>query len=184
VLVLFPDQRKTPEALTSGRLGSSKLGHRRGSADARERWFFMTTLKTKLDRIPVEIFNQGKLQVIDELFAPEFTERWPQPGMAPTRDGFKQFVTSLRTAFPDLRYTIDDSFETGDRYVARVTASGTMRGEFAGMPATNKHATWNEIHIARVVNQQIVEHWGLIQELPMLVQLGVIDAPGRTLVTA
>jgi predicted SnoaL-like aldol condensation-catalyzing enzyme len=52
------------------------------------------------------------------------------------------------------------------------------------MPATNKHATWTEIHIVRVTDEHIVEHWGLIQELGMLVQLGVIPAPGRTLVTA
>ncbi len=143
-----------------------------------------TNLKTKLDRIPLEILNQGKLQLIDELYAPDYRDRTVQPGMAPTREGFKQFVTSLRTAFPDLHYTIDDSIESGDRFVTRLTASGTMRGEFAGMPATNKHASWTEIHIVRVTDEHIVEHWGLVQELGMLVQLGVIAAPGRTLVTA
>ncbi len=143
-----------------------------------------TNLKTKLDRIPLEILNQGKLQLVDELYAPEYIERLPQPGMAPTREGFKQFVTSLRTAFPDLHYTIDDSIEAGDRFVTRLTASGTMRGEFAGMPATGKRATWTEIHIMRITNEHVVEHWGLIQELGMLVQLGVIPTPGRTLVTA
>jgi predicted ester cyclase len=143
-----------------------------------------TDLKIKLNRIPLEIFNQGKLQLIDELYAPDYRDRSVQPGMAPTREGFKQFVTSLRTAFPDLHYTIDDSIESGDKFVTRLTASGTMRGEFAGMPATNKHATWTEFHIVRVNNDLVVEHWGLIQELGMLVQLGVIPAPGRTLVTA
>jgi len=143
-----------------------------------------TNLKTKLDRIPLEIFNQGKLQLIDELYAPDYRDRSVQPGMAPTREGFKQFVTSLRTAFPDLHYTIDDSIESGDKFVTRLTASGTMRGEFAGMPATNKHATWTEFHIVRVNNDLVVEHWGLIQELGMMVQLGVIPAPVRTLVTA
>jgi predicted ester cyclase len=143
-----------------------------------------TPLKTKLDRIPLEIYNQGKLELIEELYAPEYIERWPQPGLAPTRQGFKQFVASLRAAFPDLHYTIDDSFEAGDRFVMRLTASGTMRGDFAGMPATNKHATWHEIHIMRITNEHVVEHWGLIQELGMMVQLGVIAAPGRTLVTA
>jgi predicted ester cyclase len=143
-----------------------------------------TNLKTKLDRIPLEIFNQGKLELINELYAPEYIERSPQPGMAPTREGIKQFVTSLRTAFPDLRYSIDDTIEAGDKFVHRVTASGTMRGEFAGMPATGKHATWTEIHIVRVANEHVVEHWGLVQELAMMVQLGVIPAPGRTLVTA
>ena len=141
-------------------------------------------LKTKLDRIPLEIFNQGKVQLIDELYSPDYRDRSVQPGVEPTREGFKQFVTSLRTAFPDLHYTIDDSIESGDKFVTRLTASGTMRGEFAGMPATNKQATWTEIHIVRVQNDLVVEHWGLIQELGMMVQLGVIPAPGRTLVTA
>jgi predicted ester cyclase len=145
----------------------------------------MTTyLKTKFDRIPLEILNQGKLELIDELYAPDFVERTPQPVLAPTREGFKQFVTALRTAFPDIRYTVEDTIEAGDKLVTRVTASGTMRGEFAGMPPTGKHATWTEIHIARVVNEHIVEHWGLVQELGMMVQLGIIPAPGRTLVTA
>ena len=143
----------------------------------------MTTyLQTKFDRIPLEILNQGKLELVDELFAPEFVERTPQPALAPTREGFKQFVKALRTAFPDIRYTIDDTIEAGDKLVHRVTATGTMRGEFAGMPATGKQATWTEIHISRVANDHIVEHWGLVQELGMLVQLGVIPAPGRVAV--
>ena len=74
----------------------------------------------------------------------------PQTGVAPTREGFKQCVSSPRTAFPDIHYTIDDTIEAGDKFVTRLTASGTMRGEFAGMPATGKHATWTEIHIMRV----------------------------------
>jgi predicted ester cyclase len=140
----------------------------------------MTTFLKNLDRIPLEIINQGKLELIDELYAPEYVDRTPQPGLAPTREGFKQFVTSLRTAFPDIRYTIEDSIACGDRFVHRVTAKGTMTGEFAGMAPTGKHATWTEIHIVRVVNEHVVEHWGLTQELGMLVQLGVIPAPGRT----
>jgi predicted ester cyclase len=142
----------------------------------------MGDLKTKFERIPLEIINQGKLELIDELYAPEYVDRTPQPGVAPTREGFKQWVTALRTAFPDIRYTVEDTIECGDKSVGRLTASGTMRGDFAGMPATGKHATWSEIHIARVANGQVVEHWGVVQELGMLVQLGVIPAPEQVLV--
>jgi len=138
--------------------------------------------KTTFERIPLEILNQGQLQLVDELFAPDFVEHMAQPGVAPTREGFKQWVKAFRTAFPDVTYTIDDSIEAGDRLVQRVTASGTMRRDFAGMPATNKHATWTEIHILRVANDHVVEHWGLVQELGMMVQLGVIPAPGRVAV--
>jgi predicted ester cyclase len=141
-----------------------------------------TYLKTKFDRIPLEILNQGKVQLIDELFAPEYVDRTPQPGAAPTREGFKQWVKALRTAFPDIRYTVEDTIEGGDKFVARLRVSGTMTGDFAGMPATGKHATWTEIHILRLGNDLVVEHWGLVQELGMMVQLGVVAAPGRTLV--
>ena len=139
-----------------------------------------TLLKTRFERIPLEILNQGKVQLIDELFAPEYFDRTPQPGVAPTREGFRQWVTDLRAAFPDIRYTVEDTIESGDKWVGRLTASGTMTGAFAGMPATGKHATWSEIHILHVAGDRVVEHWGVYQELGMLVQLGVIPAPGRT----
>jgi len=138
--------------------------------------------KTTFERIPLEIIGRGQLQLVDELFAPDFVERTPQPGTAPTREGFKQWVKAFRSAFPDITYTVEDSIVAGDKVVLRLMASGTMRGEFAGMPATNKHATWTEIHIVRVANEHVLEHWGLVQELTMMVQLGVIPAPGRVAV--
>jgi steroid delta-isomerase-like uncharacterized protein len=141
----------------------------------------MGDLKTKVQRT-IEIFNDGNVGLIDEIYAPDFVNRTAQPGMAPTREGFKQWATAFRTAFPDIHYTIEDSIEAGDKFVSRLTATGTMRGDFAGMPATGKHATWTEIHIVRTANGQVVEHWGLVQELGMMVQLGVIPAPGRVAV--
>ncbi len=142
-----------------------------------------TILKTTFERIPLEILSQGKTDLIDELFAPEYVDRTPQPGVAPTREGFKQWVKALRTAFPDIRYHVEDTINEGDKWVGRLKVSGTMSGDFAGMPATGKYATWTEIHILRVANERVLEHWGLVQELGMLVQLGVIPAPGRATVT-
>jgi predicted ester cyclase len=138
----------------------------------------MGDLKSKVQRT-IEVFNDGNLGLIDELYAADYINRTTPPGVAPTRDGFKQWATALRTAFPDIHYTIDDSIEAGDKFVTRVTASGTMRGDFAGMPATSKHATWTEIHIVRVANERVVEHWGIVDQMGMLIQLGVIPAPGR-----
>ena len=157
-------------------------GH--GSADSNEGGFLMATqLKTKFERIPLELFSQGRYELIDELYAPTYVDHTPMPNVPGTRDGLKPLVQALRTAFPDLHYTVDDAIETGDRIVHRLTASGTMRGDFAGMPATGKYATWKEIHIGRVADGRVVEHWGLIDQLDMLIQLGVIPAPGRAPVT-
>ncbi len=138
-----------------------------------------TDLRTRFERIPLEILNQGKTQLIDELFAAEYVDRTPQPDVAPTREGFKQWVKNLRMAFPDIRYTVEDVISSGDKWVGRLKVTGTMTGAFAGMSATGKQATWNEIHILRVTDERVLEHWGVVQELSMLVQLGAIPAPGR-----
>lgn len=140
--------------------------------------------RTNLDRIPLEIFNRGRYELVEELYAPEFVDRTPLTGVAPTRDGLKQAVMALRAGFPDLLYTIDDFITEGDKFVYRLTASGTMSGDFRGMPATNKRATWTEIHIGRLVNDRVVEHWGVIDQLAAFVQLGVIPAPERVAVAA
>jgi predicted ester cyclase len=139
----------------------------------------MTTNLKMIERIPLEILNKGDLGLVDEIYATDYVERTGQPGFAPTREGFKETVKALRTAFPDLHYTIDDAIESGDRIVHRLTASGTMKGDLQGMPATFKRATWNEIHIGRIANGRLVEHWGLVDQLGMLVQLGIVPAPGR-----
>jgi predicted ester cyclase len=140
--------------------------------------------RTNLDRIPLEIFNKGRYELVDELYAPEYVDRTPLTGFAATRDGVKQAAMALKAGFPDLLYTIDDVIYTDDKTVHRLTASGTMTGDFLGMPATGKRATWNEIHIGRVVDGRVVEHWGIADLLNAFVQLGVIPAPGKVAVAA
>jgi len=141
---------------------------------------YMTTETTRMiERIPLEVLNKGNFGLLDELVSTDFVDHYAQQGVPPTREGFKQSVIALKTAFPDLHYTIDDSIESGDRIVHHLTASGTMKGDFMGIPATGKRATWTEIHIGRVANGRLTEHWGLVDQLGMLVQLGVVPTPGR-----
>jgi predicted ester cyclase len=140
----------------------------------------MTTANQRMiERIPLEVLNNGNFGLLDEIVASDFVEHSPQPGVAPTREGFKQSVRALKTAFPDLRYTIDDSIVSGDRIVHRLSGSGTMKADYMGMPATDKRATWTEIHIGRVANGRLAEHWGVNDQLSMLIQLGVIESPVR-----
>ena len=139
-------------------------------------------IKRTAERIPLEVMNHGKFELLDELFTPDFVDRSPVPGVPPTREGLKQSAIALKTAFPDLHYVVEDAIESGDWIVHRLTASGTMKGDFMGMPATGKRATWTEIHIGRGVNGRLTEHWGLVDQLGMLVQLGIVPAPGRVAV--
>src|SRR6266567_75780 len=102
-----------PEAThQSGDQGVASWATVAAVADKHERLRIMgTDLRTRLDRIPLGILNDGNYELIDELFAPNFVTHTPAPGLPPTRDGFKQFALALRTAFPDLHYTVEDWIE-------------------------------------------------------------------------
>jgi predicted ester cyclase len=130
-----------------------------------------------LGRRIVDAINTGNMAKLDEALAPAYVDRNPFPGAASTRDGFKQSLTTFRVAFPDFHYTIEDEVAVGDRLVHRLTAKGTQKGEFQGVPATGKQATWSEIHIGRVVDGKVVEHWGLGDQMGMMQQLGLASAP-------
>ncbi len=126
----------------------------------------------------IEAINAGDMSLFESLLAPDAVEHNAPPGMPPTRETAVQFITMFRAAFPDFHYHIDDVIAEGDRVVQRVTCHGTMKGEFLGMPATGKSATWTEMHIVRVANGKIVEHWAYGDQLGMLQQLGLAPAPG------
>jgi predicted ester cyclase len=137
----------------------------------------MTPEESKtLGRRIVDGLNSGNLDALDDVFASGYVDRSPFPGTTPDWEGLKQGLTSLRAAFPDFRYTIEDEIAVGDRFVQRLSARGTQKGEFQGIPATGKQAVWSEIHIARLLNGKVIEHWGVVDELGMMQQLGLAPA--------
>jgi predicted ester cyclase len=64
--------------------------------------------------------------------------------------------------------------------VGYVRASGTMSGDFMGMPASGKSAAWEEIHIGRFAGGKMAEHWGVLDRMGMLQQLGFVPPPPGT----
>jgi steroid delta-isomerase-like uncharacterized protein len=124
--------------------------------------------------------NQGNMDLIDELVAPDVVEHEGlPPGVPAGREGVKMMFTMFRGAFPDLNATIDDVIAEGDKVVARSTWSGTHQGEFMGIPATGKRVSFGVIDIMRFADGVVVEHWGQMDNLGMLQQLGVVPAPGE-----
>jgi predicted ester cyclase len=129
-------------------------------------------------RIPLEAFNDGKLEVIDETIAPDFIEHQPlPPGVPSGREGIKMLIGEMRKAFPDFKYTVEREIGEGDTIVQHLKASGTMKGDFMNMKASGKHAEWDEIHIARMQNGMAKEHWAVIDQMSMSQQLGFIPSP-------
>ena len=98
-----------------------------------------TDLKMKLERIPLEILNQGNYDLIDEIYAPDFVEHYAQPGIPPTREGFKQFVMAYRSAFPDLHYTVDDAIDSEVGAPERVEVVGRRLVEGAEQLLESPH---------------------------------------------
>jgi predicted ester cyclase len=86
--------------------------------------------------------------------------------------GFKMFVQSLRAAFPDIHYHIEAEVAEGEMLTHFLSAHGTMKGEFSGMPPTGKHASWQEMHMGRFADGKVVEHWGVVDQMGMLAALG------------
>ena len=129
-------------------------------------------------RIPLEVFNEGKIELVDELLAEDFVEHAAPPPFPQTRDALRQFVLAVRAAFPDFRYEILGQWQDGDTHIGYLRGSGTMTGDFMGMPASNKSAAWDEVHIGRFADGKLVEHWAVNDTLGMLQQLGLAPAPG------
>jgi steroid delta-isomerase-like uncharacterized protein len=129
-------------------------------------------------RVNDEVWSEGHLDVIDELFADDFVATIvgaPEQIRGP--QGFREFVVMYRTAFPDLRITVDEQFAEGETVVTRWTATGTNEGELMGIPATGKQATTAGININRISNGKLVEGWGLFDQLGLLQQLGAVPVP-------
>jgi steroid delta-isomerase-like uncharacterized protein len=128
-----------------------------------------------------EIFNRGNMSWADEFLAPDFVEREElPPGIPRDREGVKQLTIMLRSAFPDFKATIDDIVAEGDKVVIRQTWSGTQKGEFMGVPPTGKSISIGVIDIIRLAEGKFVEHWGQMDSMGMMQQLGAIPAPGQS----
>jgi steroid delta-isomerase-like uncharacterized protein len=135
--------------------------------------------KTLVRRYWEEVWNKGNLAVADELIASDF-DGHPQPsdpdfGRGPA--GQKQLVGMYRTAFPDVRMTIEDMTAEGDRVVLRWTARGTQTGAFMEIAATGKPTTVTGMVLNRLAAGKIAEGWGNFDALGMMQQLGVIPTP-------
>ena len=128
--------------------------------------------KAATRRLVEDGINKGDMAALDAVHAANFVDHAAPPGVPANLAGFKMFVQSLRSAFPDIHYHIDAEIAEGDMITHRLTAHGTMKGEFQGMSPTGKHASWQEMHMGRCVDGKIVEHWGVVDQMGMMHALG------------
>ena len=130
--------------------------------------------KALMRRFFDEVVNQGQLELIDELVADDFVEHESFPGLPSTgpaapREAFKMFLG----AFPDMQFAAEDMIAEGDKVATRVTMTGTHKGEFMGIPATNKQFSVQAMDIVQFRDGKAIAHWGVTDQAAMMEQLGL-----------
>ena len=123
-----------------------------------------------------EAWNKGNLGIIDEVIVPDVVihDLGNPAGEIRGREAVKTQRVLFRTAFPDLRLTIEDTIAEGDEVMVRFTARGTHRGELLGIAPTGKQVVVSGIAIDRYADGKVVEGWGYFDRLGLLQQLGMI----------
>jgi len=115
--------------------------------------------------------NAKDMATMESLIADDFVDNDAKPGMAPGRQGMIDMMGMFVGAFPDLNVVVDHWVAEGDLVAGVMTTKGTQTGEFMGMPASGKKFSVREIHMVRVANGKMAEHWGLANEMSMMQQL-------------
>jgi steroid delta-isomerase-like uncharacterized protein len=124
-------------------------------------------------RVFEEIWNQGLLEVADEVFAPDAVLHLGTDELQGS-EGFKQYVAGYRAAFPDIHWTIEDQVAEGDMVVTRLTGTGTHQGELMGIPPTGLQVTATAIATVRIAEGKIQESWSSWDAMGLMQQLGVM----------
>jgi steroid delta-isomerase-like uncharacterized protein len=123
-----------------------------------------------------EVWNNRNLAAIDEYFAANYIDHDPSsPDFGKGPESVRKRVSHYLTAFPDLRFTIDDLIAEGDRCVIRWTVRATHRGELRGIAATGKQVTIAGTTTIRIANGKFIEAYANWDALGLMQQLGAVQ---------
>ena len=126
---------------------------------------------TAYRRMIEEGVSGGRLEILDEVLAPDIELPTIAPIVAPTIAGLKQMNQAFRGGFPDLHATIEEIFANGDWVAARLTWTGTNTGELFGQPPTGKTISVTELEIVRFEHGRIVDLRELADLASLMAQL-------------
>ena len=132
--------------------------------------------KVLMRRITDEIWNHGKLDLIDELIGHDFVDHVRIEGLEGTgRERYRRSVEMMRAAFSDRHESIEFLVAERDLVTSYVTITGTHDGELQGLPPTGRRVTTEAIGVLRFVDGRAVERWGFGDTLGMMTQLGLMS---------
>ena len=126
-------------------------------------------------RVSQEIFGDANVDLADELISVDFVDYEAPAGTPVGPESIKRTVRWIHASIGDITYHVDDSFGEGDRVALRMTMSGRHDGELMGRPATGRRFSVNQLHIVRITDSKIAEHWAARDDAGMMRQLGFLD---------
>jgi steroid delta-isomerase-like uncharacterized protein len=136
--------------------------------------------KAIIRRLYGEVWNARRLDLVNEIISPSHALHGTNTeGAAIGPEAYKSTVTRFLTGLPDLRFSIDDMVAEDEKLVVSWNISGTHKGDFMGVPATNKKVSIDGITINHVVNGKIMDSYVSWDALGTLQQLGVAPPFGR-----
>ena len=126
-----------------------------------------------------EVLNQGQLDAAERFFWEDMVEQVPFPGQGPGIEGLKDVVRGMRAAFPDMHWRVEEQLTEGDRVLTRFEWTGTHRGAFLGVDATERSVkVWGMV-IDRFQEGRIKETRLIMDTLGLMIQLGAVRPPGQ-----
>jgi len=125
-----------------------------------------------------EVWNGGDMDALQQLAAADIVLHDRDEGDFRGLEAARALVSSYRTAFPDLRFAIQEQIAEGDKVATLWKATGTHRGELMGIPPTEKHSTTTGITLDRIADGKIAESTGVWDALGLMQQLGVLSGVG------
>jgi len=120
-----------------------------------------------------EVWNQGNLDLLDEILDSDYINNSPgapNPPRGPA--GLKPIVLAIRKAFPDLKYIIENMVISENQVAIHTIMTGTHLDDFFGIPTTGKQINIAQMQIERIKDNKIIEHWRVTDDLNLMRQLG------------
>jgi steroid delta-isomerase-like uncharacterized protein len=121
-----------------------------------------------------EVINQGKMGSAEEFVWEDVVEQVPLPGQGPGLEGLKDVLRGMRSAFPDIDFSIKEQVCEGDKVVSRFEWTGTHKAEFMGVPATGRQVRVWGVVIDRLEAGRIKDTRILMDALGLMMQLGAL----------
>jgi len=134
----------------------------------------------KIVRQFFEYFSKGDVTQIENLWGPDYKFHYPGRTNTLGKKESQDLIRQYHSAFPDMKFTIEDQIAEGEMVVTRISVSGTHKGDFMGIVPSNKKISATGIASHKIQNNKIVEEWTEFDMLGIMKQIGAVPEMAAT----